>query len=412
MQIRAVTSSDTDAVHAIWREAGWALPGKEPEHREMVQIYLESGRGLVAELDDQPVALALTQPATMRYLSESIPVSIVAAVNTSQRVRRRGLAGRLTAQQLAAEAEDGIPAALLGMFDQGFYNRLGFGSGPPTYFVGFDPRSLKGPLECRIPCRLEISDYEAIWQARSRRYPHHGMLIPTHPTYQKAGMLEGDDGTGLGYFDGPNGTLSHGFWLEPREQEFGPYHIDFFFYETPAQFRELLGLLQTFSDQVYTFTAPEPALVQWQDLLNEPFRRSRIARGSKHQTEGKYFAWWQVRLLDLPGALALTHLPGPAVTFQLDLNDPISALLPDDSWWQGCGGSYIVTLGPESSAIRGERADLPILRASVNAFSRLWLGARSAPELALTDDLTGPPELIQQLAISALLPRPNPDWAF
>lgn len=39
----------------------------------MVQIFLESGRGLVAELDDQPVALAVTQPAISALLPRPNP---------------------------------------------------------------------------------------------------------------------------------------------------------------------------------------------------------------------------------------------------------------------------------------------------------------------------------------------------
>ena len=39
----------------------------------------------------------------------------------------------------------------------------------------------------------------------------------------------------------------------------------------------------------------------------------------------------------------------------------------------------------------------PTLTATVNAFTRLWLGVRPATGLAVTDDLSGPPELLQQL---------------
>ncbi len=50
--------------------------------------------------------------------------------------------------------------------------------------------------------------------------------------------------------------------------------------------------------------------------------------------------------------------------------------------------------------------------APVNAFSRMWLGVRPATALNFTDDLSGPPELLEALDSLLRLPDPQPDWDF
>jgi len=48
----------------------------------------------------------------------------------------------------------------------------------------------------------------------------------------------------------------------------------------------------------------------------------------------------------------------------------------------------------------------------VNAFTRMWLGARPATGLAVTDELTGPAALLEELDWALRLPEPKPDWDF
>ena len=80
--------------------------------------------------------------------------------------------------------------------------------------------------------------------------------------------------------------------------------------------------------------------------------------------------------------------------------------------WRGVSGGYRVTLGRESHAETGFDDGLPTLTASVGAFTRLWLGVRPASGLAVTDELSGPPELLRQLDESVRLLSPVTDWAF
>jgi len=50
--------------------------------------------------------------------------------------------------------------------------------------------------------------------------------------------------------------------------------------------------------------------------------------------------------------------------------------------------------------------------ASVGAFSRLWLGARSATCLSWTDEFSGSPDLLAKLDHILCLPSPASDWDY
>jgi hypothetical protein len=228
----------------------------------------------------------------------------------------------------------------------------------------------------------------------------------------RAEILSSRSGFGLGYADGPDGTLSHYVWCSASNMEHGPFHVRWLVYRTAGQLLELLSLLCSLGDQARTISLIEPPGIQWQDLISWPFRHWEMSEGSEYRQGVSARAWWQFRILDLPGCLARTHLSGPGLRFNLLLSDPIARYLEEDTPWRGIAGEYIVALGPESSAALGHDAALPMLEASANAFSRLWLGVRPASGLAVTDDLQGPPELLQALDRVLCLPRPAPDWEF
>jgi hypothetical protein len=52
------------------------------------------------------------------------------------------------------------------------------------------------------------------------------------------------------------------------------------------------------------------------------------------------------------------------------------------------------------------------MRASVNAFSRLWFGVAPASSLAVTDELEAPPALLDALDWLLCVPPPSLDWVF
>jgi hypothetical protein len=86
--------------------------------------------------------------------------------------------------------------------------------------------------------------------------------------------------------------------------------------------------------------------------------------------------------------------------------------LPSDAPWRGVAGEYVIELGPQCKAHPGTDPRLPTLRASVGAFSRLWLGVRSATSLSWTDELSGSPDLLAKLDHIPCRPSPASDWDF
>jgi hypothetical protein len=133
---------------------------------------------------------------------------------------------------------------------------------------------------------------------------------------------------------------------------------------------------------------------------------------SEYENRTRAAAYWQMRMCDVSACLASTKLQGEPVSFNLKLSDPIESVLDDDAEWRGVAGDYVITLGEESSAVPGTDSTLPLLEASVNAFTRLWLGVKPAIGLAVTDDLTGSAELLAELERILRLPTPKPDWDF
>ncbi|MCK5380351.1 MAG: hypothetical protein KAJ81_02705, partial [Candidatus Latescibacteria bacterium] len=165
-------------------------------------------------------------------------------------------------------------------------------------------------------------------------------------------------------------------------------------------------------DQVRLVNMREPQGIQLQDMLDCPFKQRQVSEKSKFESRMHASAYWQMRINDLPGCMARTHLPGDTVRFNLKLSDPIGRFLDEEAPWRGIAGEYVVALGPSSNAEAGMDAALPTLTASVGAFTRMWLGVRPATGLTVTDALSGPRELLKQLDGNLRLPDPKPDWDF
>lgn len=216
----------------------------------------------------------------------------------------------------------------------------------------------------------------------------------------------------MGYFDGPDGALSHHLWFDVKSAEYGPYHIRWMAYETPEQFLELLGVIRSLGDQVRSVSLIEPPGVQIQEYLKYPFQNALLTHRSRFEMGITSLAWWQVRICDLEACLAKTHLRGDTVRFNLSLTDPIERYLEERKAWRGVSGDYIVTLGPESGVQPGSDPTLDTLSTSVNTFSRLWLGVRPASGLAMGQRLEAPPGLLAKLDEVLRLPRPVRDWDF
>jgi hypothetical protein len=407
MALRAYDKArDREAAHRIWEEVGWL----EDEAKEALDILVDASRAMVAEVHDSAESLVLTTPGTMQYLDDRVPFVGVTGVTTSRVARKRGLAKRLAALSLALDAADGAAVAGLGMFDQGFYNALGFGTGSYEPYFTFDPAHLRVEVPQRMPIRVNKEDWAEAHAARLCRLRRHGEINLQPAAATRCEMLWQKKGFGLGYRDGPDGTLSHYVWCNNCGGEHGPYAVNWIVYRTYDQFWELMGLLKSLGDQVHWVQMVEPPGIQLQDLLDQPFKERRITRRSTHPAGSSSAAWWQMRICDLPACVARTHLGQGSVTFNLSLEDPLEEYLEEDTLWRGVGGDYVVSLGPCSHVEEGRDSGLPTMKATVNAFTRLWLGVCPASSLAVTDDLQAPAVLLDELDRMLRLPQPHVGW--
>lgn len=399
---------DAKACRRIWQEVGWI--SEEPTEA-LDWLWTHGGSAFVAELNGEAECLVTSAPGDLRYQSETLPFACITSVATSRVGRRQGLALHTTAFALAQAADAGALVVGLGMFEQGFYNRLGFGTGTYEHYATLPLQELNIDGTPRPPLRLSQEDWEAIHMARLRRRRTHGSVSLFAAAHTRSRMYSGGNKAfGLGYADHPDGSLSHLIWAVPYNVHSGPYDIRYCIYQTREQFLELLALLKALGDQIHTIRISEPTDIQLQDFIRQPFRLQALTAGSSHHINIRASAPWQMRMCDVPACLAHTHFPGAPVRFNLQLDDPVERYVPADSSWRGVAGEYIVTLGPQSEAKWGQETGLPTMRASVNAFTRLWLGVRPASGLAITDEIVAPLELLESLDNLIRLPQPHPDW--
>ena len=409
MELRAFDPQrDREDAHRVYMEVGWLEKG----HEENADRVIDAGRSHVAEINGAAEVVVTTAWGKAHYVDQTLPLCGVTGVATSRVARKQGLAARVTARAVAQDAADGALVAGLGMFEQGFYNRLGFGTGGYEHWVGFDPAHLRVRTQARVPGRVTVDDWEVAHAARLVRRKGHGAvdIEPAALTWHE--MAETKNGFGLGYRREADGALTHYVWVSAPNVERGPYTVQWAIYQDYDQLLELLAVLRNLGDQVHLVRMREPQGIQLQDLIAQPFKGQNVTARSDFAQRIVAEAYWQMRICDLPGCLTRTRLPGETVRFNLDLSDPIAALLPEDAPWRGVAGRYVVTLGPSSGAERGTDASLPTLTATVNALTRLWLGVRPATGLAVTDDLSGPLDLLQALDRAICLPEPKPDWDY
>ena len=403
---------DGESVLRMYREIGWLKDHEGAD--EAVRAEQASGSGLVALGRGEAECMAMTHDGVIRHGNADLSLTLVSAVTTSHIARQLGYAGRLTAEAVARERiEKGSLVAILGIFDQGFYDKLGFGTGPYDHVIAFDPADLlveSGQL--RSPIRLGPTDVERIHRARAAHVHGHGSCVISSSGFTHGQMMNPPGGFGLGYEDPDTGELTHHFWAFKGD---GPFRVAWLCFRTREQFRELLGLLRGLSDQVMLIRMMEGTGIQMQDLLRRPFRGRQISAKGSFEQRSTGVAWWQARILDLPGCLERTRLQtAESVTLNLILTDPIEGYLSETTreHWSGIGGEWVVTLGPKCRAERCElRPELPTMKTSVGTFPRMWLGVSPPTGLALTSpDLDAPRDLLHRLDRVLLMPTPRPDW--
>ena len=410
---------DMDAAARTWLECGWLEAGEDKQRAGFEEFVRSCTAWVGAPAEDvEPECLFLTTPGDLRHLRQELPLSVVAAVTVSRVARRRGLASRLTAHAVADSAEKGAVVSALGMFDQGFYDRLGFGNGPYDHMIEFDPNALRLPKDhprpSAPPVRLTPEHADEMHASLLARRRGHGGVNLTHPGLTRGHSRMIRNGFGLGFRDPDTGELTHHFFAKVETgEEDSPVRLNWMSYQDRSQLLDLLGVLKDLGDQHTLIKILEPSDVRLQDLMDRPSRRQDMSAGGAAPERMWCLAWWQMRLLDIARAVGVLRLNSlRSVSFNLALSDPISDLLEPGRPWTGVGGDWTVELGPESSARKGRSEGLPTLQASVGAFTRLWLGAEPARALANTDDLSGPASLLDDLDEVVCLPVPRIDWDF
>ncbi|GAH44798.1 unnamed protein product, partial [marine sediment metagenome] len=173
---------DKKAVQRIWYEIGWLEKGKE----EVVNLHIKSGRSIIAKIDNEAECFATAVPGSIRYLNEELPFSGITGVATSRIARKQGLAKQLTAMIVAIEASEGALVSGLGVFEQGYYNQIGFGTGSYEHFIAFDPSQLNIRIKPRLPRRITTDDWAMVHSARLARFRSHGSCNLNPPEITKA----------------------------------------------------------------------------------------------------------------------------------------------------------------------------------------------------------------------------------
>ena len=400
---------DMPAIRRIWREIGWA---SDKRAEKQIPVFYKAGSCSVAAFDDEAECAVHAIPGQMQLDKTLLPLCVIAAVTTSRIGRGISLAQRLTARELAKARQRGDAVAVLGMFDQGFYNKVGFGTGAYVNEFALDPASLDVAIKPRTPSRLTTDNSDQMLASLLARPPLHGGVTINIPSLYKAELSMPSDGFGLGYFQGE--TLTHFIWMD-GDAEHGPYKLRWMGYRDGAELLELLALLKSLADQVYSVRLIEPPHIQLQSLLKRPFRQQAIAGKGKFYADQNAYAWYQLRVLDVSQCVACIHHRGPALRFQLAVGDPVDEILAGDDLWSPLGGIYVVELSENSSARLVEKGDecpdLPTVCCTVNTLSRLLFGVSPATSLAITDGLEGPGPVLQALD-TIIRANPNPGWDF
>jgi hypothetical protein len=394
----------------VFKEVGWMERDSDRQTEQAMLAYLKTARCWVAELGGRAESLACTGPGEVRYLDENLKLCAVTAALTSTIARRMNCATRATAEAVADAAEEGAQIAGLGVFEQGFYERLGFGAGSYEHWLHFDPATLTVGSPSRAARRLQKKDWKLVHDCLLNRMRVHGSCNVLHPELIRFEMAYDPKGFGLGYCTG--GELTHHLWLSNEGGENGPLMVYWTAFRNHGQFLELLSLLKSIGDQFHLVKMREPPGIQLQDFSRQPFKHRRMTRCGRYECRAQAAAYWQMRILDLRGCIRKTHLPGPPLLFNLELSDPIGELLPERHGWRGVGGEYRVCLGEQSTIEAGKEDRLPTLQAHIGAFTRMWMGAQRASALTLTGSLSGSTDLLRSLDKKLQIPQPHTDWDF
>ncbi|MCZ6887373.1 MAG: GNAT family N-acetyltransferase, partial [Gammaproteobacteria bacterium] len=224
---------DLESVKRIWKEVGWV---QTDEQAGQLNHFFSVGDAVVLHIDGEAECAVHSTPGAMRHGDTDLKLGAVTAVTTSRIARKLGAARKLTARILARQAQSGCEVSALGMFDQGFYDQVGFGTGSYSHYFKFDPTTLRVDGGIRPPKRLTKEDWPAISDAMRSRLRGHGGCVLDPPEIVRSQIGWTENPFGLGYFDVK--ALTHFIWGEAKT-EHGPYIVSLMGYRNTDQLFEL-----------------------------------------------------------------------------------------------------------------------------------------------------------------------------
>ena len=399
--------TDKESVQRIWLECGWIEEDNKDQKEGMVD-FLACGNARVYEVNNSAECLISSHPGQFYHGSNKLSHLAITSVTCSRIVRKQGIAKRLLAETIALEAEKGYITSGLGMFEQGFYNLLGYGTTWYEHILSFDPAWLKVPRKAGVPVRLSKEDAAKVYENHTSRKKGHGTVILSPEEFIFSEMKMSKNSFGLGYMK--DGKLSHHFWCH-AEGEHGPDHVHWLCYQNLDQLLELLALLHSISDQVRKVTIQEPPFIQLQDFIRKPFQLKNIAGQGKFQSNNRAIAYHQIRILDLPKAVECISV-AETLECNLILKDPIEELLPEEASWRGCGGEYTLRLGPSSEVSPGLTEGLDTMEIDISSFSRMWAGVVTPEAIVAVGNLQADQGLLEKLAAAFPYRKGSPDWGY
>ncbi len=410
---------DMESVLRIWSETGWH-DGEETKATQIRGFFCANdGRSLVARLNGEAESAVHCTLGSMRYGNEpdhrELSLGAITAVTTSRVARRLRAASLLTSRAVADMGDEGVAVALLGMFEQGFYDRFGFGVGPYEHKVWVYPGSLQIPADYRTPERFDLDHHgEELHEAVINRHRTHGGVVIGGERSTVAAVNIDHEVSIYGYRT--DGVISHWMAVEHNDEN-GPDRLVAWAYQSPQQCLELLRLIQEWGDQVDLIRFIEPVWMQAQDFDTEPGHNYRRTKGSTFHVRTEADAWWQIRIVDLETCIAAMAPVTEPFDVVVRLEDPVEGHLAQSGFtgsWLPLSGLWKFSFGATHTAERLTHTATDVdLRTSINALSRWWLGVLPASALGIIGQMDADDHVLRRLdSLTARLPRPQPGWDF
>jgi predicted acetyltransferase len=410
---------DMDPVLRIWNETGW-YEGEDRQKEQIKDFFkANDGRSLVARLNGQAESVVHCTLGSMRYGNppqcSELSIGAITAVTTSRVARKLRAASRLTARAIAEMGDDGAAIALLGMFEQGFYDRFGFGVGPYEIKVWAYPGSLRVPVEYRTPERFDFDHHsDELHEAVLKRHRTHGGVVIGGERSTSTAVNLDHEVSIYGYRT--DGVASHWMAVE-HNGENGPDRVVAWAYQSPEQCLELLRLIQEWGDQVDLIRFIEPPWMQAQDFDAEPGHNYRRTKGGTAHVRTEADAWWQIRIVDLQACIGAMGPVAEPFELVVEIDDPVERHLTDSGFsgsWEPLSGRWRFSFGQSHSVEQlDDHTPQADLRTTINALSRWWLGVLPASALGVIGQMDGGSATLDRLdQLTVHLPRPHPGWDF